>query len=41
MFLLAQGLPRSMVQHLMAIGLEAKHVGDSGLATATDEAILA
>jgi predicted nuclease of predicted toxin-antitoxin system len=40
-FLLDQGLPRSTVQHLQAIGLEAEHVGDLGLATATDEAILA
>lgn len=40
-FLLDQGLPRSTVQHLQALGLEAEHVGDLGLATATDEAILA
>jgi predicted nuclease of predicted toxin-antitoxin system len=40
-FLLDQGLPRSTVQHLQAIGLESEHVGSLGLATATDEAILA
>ena len=40
-FLLDQGLPRSTIQHLLAIGLEAEHVGQLGLATATDEAILA
>lgn len=40
-FLLDQGLPRSTVQHLQAVGLEADHVGALGLATATDAAILA
>lgn len=40
-FLLDQGLPRSTVQHLQALGLEAEHVGALGLATASDEAILA
>jgi predicted nuclease of predicted toxin-antitoxin system len=40
-FLLDQGLPRSTVPHLQAFGLEAEHVGALGLATATDEAILA
>ena len=40
-FLLDQGLPRSTVQHLQALGLEAEHVGALGLAAATDEAILA
>ena len=39
-FLLDQGLPRSTVQHLQAIGLDAEHVGPLGLAAATDEAIL-
>ena len=40
-FLLDQGLPRSTVGHLQAMGLEAEHVGNLGLATATDETILA
>lgn len=40
-FLLDQGLPSSTVQHLQAIGLEAEHVSELGLARATDEAILA
>lgn len=40
-FLLDQGLPRSTVQHLQKLGLEAEHVGGLGLTTATDEAILA
>lgn len=40
-FLLDQGLPRSTVQHLEALGLEAEHVGALGLAMASDEAILA
>ena len=39
-FLLDQGLPRSTVGHLQAMGLEAEHVGNLGLATATDETIL-
>jgi predicted nuclease of predicted toxin-antitoxin system len=39
-FLLDQGLARSTVQHLRAIGLDAEHVGPLGLAAATDEAIL-
>lgn len=39
--LLDQGLPRSTVQHLLALGLESEHVGALGLAMATDEAILA
>ena len=39
-FLLDQGLPRSTVGHLQAMGLEAEHVGILGLATATDETIL-
>jgi predicted nuclease of predicted toxin-antitoxin system len=38
--LLDQGLPRSRVQHLAAIGIFAEHVGDLGLATAPDEAII-
>lgn len=40
-FLLDQGLPRSTVLHLQALGLEAEHVGSLGLATASDDAILA
>ena len=40
-FLLDQGLPRSTVGHLQAMGLEAEHVGNLGLANATDETILA
>ena len=38
--LLDQGLPRSTVRHLAAVGVAAEHVGDVGLATATDDAIL-
>jgi len=40
-FLLDQGLPRSTVGHLEGMGLEAEHVGSLGLATASDETILA
>jgi len=40
-FLLDQGLPRSTVGHLQAMGFDAEHVGNLGLASATDEAILA
>jgi predicted nuclease of predicted toxin-antitoxin system len=40
-FLLDQGLPRSTVQHLQNIGLQAVHVGSLGFATATDQRILA
>ena len=40
-FLLDQGLPRSAAEHLERLGLEAEHVGELGLARATDEAILA
>jgi predicted nuclease of predicted toxin-antitoxin system len=39
-FLLDQGLPRSTVQHLQGMGLDAEHVGSLGLATASDETIL-
>jgi predicted nuclease of predicted toxin-antitoxin system len=39
-FLLDQGLPRSAVAHLKAAGFSAEHVGDLGMATATDKAIL-
>lgn len=40
-FLLDQGVPRSTVRYLHDMGLDAEHVGSLGLATATDEAILA
>lgn len=39
-FLLDQGLPRSTVQHLQGMGLQSLHVGNLGLAAATDETIL-
>lgn len=39
-FLLDQGLPRSTVTHLEAAGITAEHVGDLGLATASDATIL-
>ena len=39
-FLLDQGLPRSAVRGLRAEGFEADHVGDLGLARATDAAII-
>jgi predicted nuclease of predicted toxin-antitoxin system len=38
--LLDQGLPRSTVLHLHNHGVDAVHVGDKGLATATDSKIL-
>ncbi len=38
--LLDQGLPRSAALHLHNNGIEAVHVGDLGLATATDSRIL-
>lgn len=38
--LLDQGLPRTTVLHLHNNGIEAAHVGDLGLATATDSRIL-
>jgi len=39
-FLLDQGVPRSTVRHLATAGIAAEHVGDVGLATATDDVIL-
>ena len=38
--LLDQGLPRSAILHLRNAGIEAVHVGDRGLATASDSKIL-
>jgi predicted nuclease of predicted toxin-antitoxin system len=38
--LLDQGLPRTAVDRLRELGIEAEHVGDLGMAAATDEAIL-
>lgn len=38
--LLDQGLPRSTVQKLHRLGLEAVHVGELGLASASDASIL-
>src|SRR5262249_8922071 len=38
--LLDQGLPRSTVEQLHKFGIEATHVGELGLATASDERIL-
>jgi predicted nuclease of predicted toxin-antitoxin system len=38
--LLDQGLPRSTVQQLAAIGIVAEHVGNLGLAAASDHVIL-
>jgi predicted nuclease of predicted toxin-antitoxin system len=38
--LLDQGLPRTAVDRLRDLGIEAEHVGNLGLAAATDEEIL-
>ena len=38
--LLDQGLPRSTIHHLEAAGVESAHVGEKGLATASDEKII-
>ncbi len=39
-FLLDQGLPRTTVSELLDRGFEAEHVGQLGMATASDEEIL-
>ena len=39
--LLDQGLPRSTVSHLASHGIAAEHIGDLGMAAASDEDILA
>ena len=39
--LLDQGLPRSTVESLKRIGIEARHVGELGMAAADDQEILA
>jgi predicted nuclease of predicted toxin-antitoxin system len=38
--LLDQGLPRSTAHHLDAAGVESAHVGEKGLATASDAKII-
>ena len=38
--LLDQGLPRSTVLHLANAGIEAEHIGNLGMAKASDELIL-
>ena len=39
-FFLDQGLPRSTVDHLGVVNIDAKHVGQLGLSSASDAAIL-
>src|SRR5262245_42476561 len=39
--LLDQGLPRTTVRYLAALGIASEHVGNLGMATASDAAILA
>lgn len=39
-FLLDQGLPRSTVTHLAALGIASEHVGQLGLSRAADDIIL-
>jgi len=41
LLLLDQGLPRTTPLHLRKLGVEAEHVGDIGLSTVDDRAILA
>ena len=39
-YLLDQGLPRSTVEYLRELGIESEHVGELGLASASDAVIL-
>ncbi len=39
-YLLDQGLPRSTLQHLREMGIDSEHVGNLGMAAASDEEIL-
>ena len=40
MYLLDQGLPRSTIEHLQEFGIDSAHVGNLGMAAASDEEIL-